>query len=218
VKGGEKVAKGQSLANLDAREIDTQISQLKANRNRAATRVEQAQRVLSMYRKTVPKDLSRARFDAEAALSSYNDAVTNAQRIKKLFAEKLVSTKDNDAATLAVKLTKAKLNDAQAVVVQAQANMQKINVAEGGLKDASAAVAATDPAIEQALVQKSYANLCAPFAGIIFTKAIELGEMVTPNKEVFVLSDTSVMDIKVYVHEETLGKIMASRCGLYSTP
>ena len=51
-------------------------------------------------------------------------------------------------------------------------------------------------ALEQTVIQAAYALLRAPFDGIITSRNVEPGEVVTPSREVLSLADLSRVDLK----------------------
>jgi HlyD family secretion protein len=56
-------------------------------------------------------------------------------------------------------------------------------------------------------IQLKYTQLQAPFKGIITSRDVEPGEVVTPGREVISISDLSEVDLKVFVGEKEIGKV-----------
>ena len=56
-----------------------------------------------------------------------------------------------------------------------------------------------------------YTQLKAPFSGIVISRNVEPGEVVTPGREVLTLSDLSRVDLKIFVDETEIGKVKPGR-------
>ena len=85
--------------------------------------------------------------------------------------------------------------------------MKRIEVAERDVDAARAAVDAARAALDLAEIQLGYTELRAPFDGIIVSRNIEPGEVVSPGQEVFSISNLSEVDLKVFVPETEIGKV-----------
>ena len=75
------------------------------------------------------------------------------------------------------------------------------------MEAARALVAAARAALDQAAIQLDYTQLKAPRAGVITSRNIEPGEVVTPGREVLTLSDLATVDLKIFVDETQIGKV-----------
>jgi len=94
-----------------------------------------------------------------------------------------------------------------AALRQAKSNLQKITIAEQDVKAAVARVEAAKASLSLADTQLKYTQLRAPFGGIITSRDVEPGEVVTPGREVISIADLSEVDLKVFVGEEEIGKV-----------
>jgi HlyD family secretion protein len=56
-------------------------------------------------------------------------------------------------------------------------------------------------------LQLSYTELTAPFEGIVTSRNVEIGEVITPGREVLTLADLSEVELKIYVDETEIGKV-----------
>jgi len=90
---------------------------------------------------------------------------------------------------------------------QALSNLRKIEAIEKEIGAAKAQVKATEAAFGLAKIQLGYTLLQAPFNGIITSRNIEPGEVVSPSREVFTLSDLSKVDLKIFVDGTEIGKV-----------
>jgi RND family efflux transporter MFP subunit len=72
---------------------------------------------------------------------------------------------------------------------------------------AKALVLSAKAALDLTEIQLAYTELRAPFDGIIVSRNVEPGEVVSSGQEVLTLSDLSNVDLKVFVDETEIGKV-----------
>ncbi len=75
------------------------------------------------------------------------------------------------------------------------------------MEAASARVKANEAALKLAEIQLSYSILKAPFSGVITGRNVELGEVVSSGREVISMADLSMVDLKIYVDEKSIGRV-----------
>jgi HlyD family secretion protein len=207
VKEGEVVAKDQVLAELDPSELKARQDQAKANLERARRVQEQAGTMQSLYRETLPADVLRAEANLKALRSTAEDSRKNAARYEQLFSRGVVTEKERDTVRLRADTDRERLAEAEAVLVQARSNLRKIEASKKDLESARSAAEAARATLEQAVIQSGYAKLSAPFAGIITSRNVEPGEVVTVGREVLTVTDLSTVDLKIFVGETEIGKV-----------
>ena len=101
----------------------------------------------------------------------------------------------------------AKMEEAKAALLQAKSNLNKIDAMEKEIAAAQAQVKAGQAAAEQAQLQLGYCRLAAPYQGIITSRNIEPGEVITPSRQVLTLSDLSSVKLKIFVGETEIGRV-----------
>jgi len=207
VKEGETVAKDQVLAELDPSELKARQDQAKANLERSLRVQEQAGTMQSLYRETLPADVLRAEANLKALRSSAEDSRKNAARYEQLFSRGVVTEKERDTVRLKADTDRERLAEAEAVLVQARSNLKKIVAAQKDLESARSAAEAARATLDQAAIQSGYAKLSAPFAGIVTSRNVEPGEVVTAGREVLTVTDLSTVDLKIFVGETEIGKV-----------
>ncbi len=179
------------------------------------------------------QDVERARQAWLATESLWEEARKNKERYDKLFARGVVSEKEWDAVRVKYETThreyqraseaydlvkegprqetiataQARLAEGEAVLAQARSNLKKIEAGKRDVDSARAQVRAAQASLAQAQIVLAYAELRAPFGGIITSRNVEPGEVVTPSREVLTLADLSQVDLKVYVAETEMGKV-----------
>jgi len=179
------------------------------------------------------QEIARAQQAMQSAASVMEDAKKNATRYESLFKKGLVSDKEWDTVRLryevalreyersretfelaregnraeTIRTAEAKVAEGEALLKQAQSNLIRVEAAKKEVGAARAVVAAARAALEQTEIQLEYTRLKAPRPGIVTSRSIEPGEVVTPGREVFTLSDLETVDLKIFVDETQIGNV-----------
>ena len=179
------------------------------------------------------QDVERAKQGMQSAASVTEDAKKNLARYENLFRKGTISEKELDAVRLrydtalreyergretydlaregsraeTIRTGEARVAEGQAVLTQARSNLPRVDAAKREVEAGRAAVAATRAALDQAAIQMDYAQLKAPGPGIITSRNVEPGEVVTPGREVLTLSSLATVDLKIFVDETEIGKV-----------
>jgi HlyD family secretion protein len=90
---------------------------------------------------------------------------------------------------------------------QAQSNLNKITATEKEVAAAGARVESVKAALELAEIQLRHTALKAPFSGVITSRSVEPGEVISPGREVLSLADLERVDLKIFVDETEIGKV-----------
>jgi HlyD family secretion protein len=225
-----------STKNLDRLELVLEITQriLPAEVERAEASVEALKAQLhELETGHRSQDIEQARLAYLAAKVTMEDAGRDKKRHDRLFSEKIISETVRDAAALRYETTtkeyerakekydlikegfrketiqtaRARLAEGEAVLNQARSNLKKIDAAKGDVGVARAQVQAARAAVHLAETQLRYTQLKAPFKGVITSRNVEPGEVVVPGREILSLSDLSIVDLKIFVHETEIGKV-----------
>lgn len=179
------------------------------------------------------QEIERARLAMESASSVLEDAKKNLRRYENLFSKGTISEKELDAVRLrhetaireyersretydlaregsrteTIRTAEARLAEGRAALAQARSNLLRIDAARKDVEAARAGVSAARAAVDQASILLEYANLKAPGPGIITSRSVEPGEVVTPGREVLTLSQLTTVDLKIFVNETEIGKV-----------
>ena len=188
---GDKIKKGQMLAELDRDEIQARVDQARAQ-------MEASSASLSGTR----ADLERAKVDAEGPdVPMLKRAYNRAQGMAK---EGVVSASALDDAekNYVMSVNKQNVSKAQLRVLQA-----KIGQAEGQ-------VAQDRANLKQLEEQLSYTTIESPIDGIVLSRDVEIGDAVSSilvlgssATLVMTLGDTSEVYVKGKVDESDIGKV-----------
>lgn len=207
VREGQTVVKDQVLAELDAAEFQSRSEQAKAGLDRSVKTVQQLETILGIYEKTLPADVVRAEAAVTNARKIMDDARKNRERYDALYQKRVVAEKERDAVKLQYDTAESRLTDAEAALKQAQSNLQKLKATQEDIAGAQAQVKQARSALDQTVIQSAYTVLKAPFNGVITSRNVEPGEVVSPSREVLTLADLSRVDLKIFVDETEIGKV-----------
>lgn len=207
VKEGQQVEKDQILAELDMSEFQARDEQAKANLEKAVKGRQQQETLLSIYSKTLPDDVVRAQANVSAVRDLVEDARRNNARYEQLFSRGVVSAKERDSVKLNYDTARARLLEAETILQQAKSNLGRIELTKKEIAASEATAKGAKAALDQTGIQLKYTQLVAPIKGVITSRNVEPGEVVTPGREVMTLSDLSTVDLKIFVDETEIGKV-----------
>ncbi len=191
VDAGDKIKKGQLLAQLDKEEIQAQVEQ-----SRAALAASQASQ------KGAEADYERAKVDAEGPdvplLKRAYDRATGMAR------DGVVSTSALEDAQKNYEMSLNKQN-----VSKAQLTVLKARIAQS-----QAQVARDQANLKQLDEQLSYTDIIAPIDGVLLSRDVEIGDAVSSilvlgssATLVMTLGDISEVYVKGKVDESDIGKV-----------
>lgn len=194
---GDRVDKGQIIAELETAELDAIIGQRRAELKLAEAR-------LAAFDTLAPEEEARAqadvrRFAAEAELAS-----EERNRQQALFERLLAPRATTEAAHERHLVAQAQLESARrALEVARTGNMER-------RKQAGADVERARAGLESALVDRSFTVLRAPIPGIVASVSTQEGETIAAglSAPTFVtIVDLDRLQLNVYVDEVDIGRI-----------
>jgi HlyD family secretion protein len=86
-------------------------------------------------------------------------------------------------------------------------NLKKIETAWQDVEQARSQIEVAESAVALAAINLDYTLLRAPFGGTVISRNVEPGEVVTSGREVLTLADLSTVHLKIFVDEQSLGKV-----------
>ena len=199
VQEGEAVEAGQILARLDTTTLNLQLMQAKAQ---LAVQQQSLQRLKNGSR---PEEINQAKANLNAAQADAQYATQQFQRMQSVHA----STDQNAVSKSDLEAARARYQSAQAKAIVAQ-NNYRLTQAGPRKEDIDAAAAQTDAGKAQvALLEQRLkdAELKAPIAGVVRSRLIEVGDMVSPQKAAFTIALTQPKWIRIYIPETDLSRI-----------
>jgi HlyD family secretion protein len=191
VDAGDRVKKGQLLAQLDKEEISAQVAQSSAGLQAAEASLKSAQ-----------ADFERAKVDAEGP---------DVPLLKRAYERATGMAKEGVVSTSA--LEDAQKNYEMALNKQ-NASKAQVTVLKAKIAQAEAQVAQDKANLEQLKEQLSYTDIISPIDGVILSRNVEMGDAVSSilvlgssATLVMTLGDTSEVYVKGKVDESDIGKV-----------
>lgn len=223
----ENLAKLRAMLSLYKKTLPAEVSRAEANVSALKSRLHELE---AGYR---AQEVAQARRTFEAARFTMENAKKDKLRFDKLYARKIVSEKERDVMHLkyetalknyqkakeelsllkegfrkeSIEVAKARLAESRAVLRQAKSNLEKIAITERDVEIARAQLDRAKAALNLADIQLEYTQLRAPFKGIVTSRDVEPGEVVTPGREVISIADLSEVYLKVFVGEKEIGRV-----------
>ncbi len=220
---GVPLTNGVTLSGTnDAR---AQLAGAQANYDRAKVAYEQASTA----------DLAFAQAQVDKAKADYDKAQADLDRMKPLAAKAEISQQELDSYTAASRVAASELQSAQekltaaresigiardqqnaaqaqvqsaeALVRQAQANRSQVSMRTADAAAAAASVAQARANLEAAELDLSYATITAPTDGVVTRKSVEVGEIIQPGQELFVLVPLNDVWVTANFKETQLAKV-----------
>ncbi|MFQ5560472.1 MAG: efflux RND transporter periplasmic adaptor subunit [Nitrospinota bacterium] len=191
VTEGRRVQAGQTLIEIDSREVKAKLRQAQAGLESAKKQLDEVNTGISQA-KTRKKQ-------AEAELSL---AETTFSRFKKLHKEKAVSDQQFDSARAALRVAEEVVNGAS----------QKIDELVSKKERSKATIEKASSSVEEVKVMKSFSIIKAPFNGVIVQKYMDVGSLASPGAPLLSLENPEGFRLEINVREEefasrvTLGK------------
>ncbi len=178
---GDRVKKGQLLAEIESPETDQQLLQARAELAQAQANLVQSRAALAKG----GSDLNQARANLLIALQTWS-------RWKTLVRQGAVSQQDADTRYATYKANLASVQSAQ----------NTVRVDEANVNATQATVNSNIANLQRYSVLKSYEKVTAPFTGIITARNVNAGVLITPgtgntNTSLYTIAGYDNVDVNV---------------------
>ncbi len=213
-------------AQLEAAQLEREQSQgdtvgrvAQAEANVAAAMAQLSQAEAQQMQAQAELDL--ARLDRDRSQQLVNQGAIPQQQFDQ--AQTRVSMAEATVASrkAVVAAAQRQVTAAQAVLTQAETSRlnpeirtaqitalnQQLAVAQSQVKTAQAEVANAQAAKQQLLAQRQYLNIVSPLTGVVETRSVEPGEVVTTGKTVMTLIDLDQIYLRGFIPEGDIGKV-----------
>lgn len=196
VSEGESVTNGQPVALLDKVELEQELAM-----RQASAQTVQAE-LAELEAGTRPEEIDQAAAALEIAKAEALRVDSEFARQKELFAQKVISPREFEAAEAANRIAQEKVREAEArwTLLRKGPRAETILAARSRLEQAKQAVALAETRL-------GYAVLQAPLAGIVLAEGIENGEYVVPGTPVVTVGDLDRVWLRAYINETDLGRV-----------
>ncbi|MBP1626795.1 MAG: secretion protein HlyD family protein [Holophagaceae bacterium] len=215
VEDNQPVKEGQSLVDLDPRDLQAKVDQARAALVQAQSQVEVAKaehlRATVSYAQAKGSDLEAAQATLEARRSSYEKAKVDYQRMTPLAERQEISALSYDAYRNQAEVNEGEWKVAQRRLnsLRQEAEARKANVAaqEARLAQAQAGIAQAKANLEALELQLSYTRITAPVEGVVTRKFVETGQVVQPGQGMMTLVPLHQTWITANYKETQLAKV-----------
>ncbi len=218
---GDLVQKGQIMVKLDDAQILAKVNQARSAVNVIKAQLKAAQTELSVFKKNVPLKIDSAKAainhaDAEVAssLATEKQMLKDAERFRELLRTETVERRRSEQADLSWKVARAQYTTAQAARIQsekllaeAELGRDQIKAKENDVNALAAQVMQAEAVLEEQQSKLNDLIIRAPATGMITTRIVDNGEMVTAGSPLFDIVDLDQLYLKVYVPENEIGKV-----------
>ncbi len=158
------------------------------------------------------RDLASGQRQAEAGLNEARQAVSEVDnaiaaakaqldlteltfnRMKDLYDKRSISTQEFDDVSMKLKVARANHQMARSKREQLQARIRQ-----------------AEAAVENASITRTYAEVKAPFAGVVTEKRVEPGNLAAPGQPLLVIEQAGAYRLEAAVDESRLGSIRAGQ-------
>jgi len=194
---GDRVAKGQVVAELEKADLEALVSQREAE-------LDLARAGLAAVDSLLPKEIEKAKLEVTESEATYKLAESVLGRTRQLYQKNAVSQDELDQAEERHSVSKVRVASARKALELAETRYAEDS------RQARAEVARAASALENARVQLSYATISAPIDGVIASVSTEEGETVAAGMQAptFVtIIDLERLQVDAYVDEVDVGKV-----------
>lgn len=172
VKPGDFVKKGERLIRLESNEFKTRFERAQQGLLSAEANREQVKKMI---------DSANARF---------NKAESQFDRVKKLFKDNVLSTRE--------------LEQAESDFLQAEAELKQ---SKQGLEVSDASVKQAQKLVEEAQISLDYTDIRATEDAEIARRLVEPGDIAVPGKTLLIVQTVGNMRLEAFVRESLISRI-----------
>ncbi len=198
---GDTVKKGSLIARISSRNQKSGVLEAKASVDQSKAAISAAKAAISgalASMKTAEATIARAsatiaqaKAATKEAQANYAAARSEFDRVKGLYAKRILTKSQYDKAEAAMRSTLARVESAKAQQKSAEAERvaavsrlssakAALSSAKANLSSAKASLNSSKANLSKAGVQLGYTEILAPYSGIVTERLVELGEVVAP--------------------------------------
>ncbi|MCL6477811.1 MAG: HlyD family efflux transporter periplasmic adaptor subunit, partial [Peptococcaceae bacterium] len=206
VKEGQRVKKGDLLAEQDDSDLRIQYQQQLAS-------LKAAEAKLALARAgSTQEEISQSEENVNMARITYEQSKSNYERYSSLYAQGAVSAADKESAENDYKLAEAKYNQAQAQLAALRAGNRPEDI-----MSAEASVESARAQLEQAKNNLDSAKLIAPNDGVIGLVSAVVGQRTngagssSSSEDGFITLISDRLRVRAQVNEADIGRVAAGQ-------
>lgn len=206
VKEGDTVKMGQVIARIDNRDLIAKANQAQAGIDALQAQLSQAGTLTSLQDRTVQESLNSAQAQLEKAEFDMNQSEKDYSRFKELFAQGAVAQQVLDNYQLKYQVAKSTYAQAKSAVAAAEASLLQSQINRDNEVSAKNKVAQAEASLREVQVYIDETQIVAPIDGIVTTKYVEAGEMVSTGTPIVAIQDPLDNWVNIKVKETELGQ------------
>ncbi|HEX5691974.1 MAG TPA: efflux RND transporter periplasmic adaptor subunit, partial [Roseiflexaceae bacterium] len=200
VQAGDRVSQGAELARVQPNEYAVKVKQAESSVAEAKSSLDSGKAQLAEAQSSVASGKAQV---AEAA-TAREKARLDWERAKTLFASQSMTKTDYDAAQAQFDAAEAKHAAAQAQLAMLEA---KARSAGAQIEVLNARISNSEARSSEAAIPLRDTALRAPLSGIVLSRSVETGALVSPGKAGFVIADLSSVKAVFGVPDLTVNKL-----------
>ena len=210
VEEGNSLKKGQAFARLDCSLFEVEVKLAQSARDQAEAALEQAKAELA---KAIAGPRKQEIDEARALVEEYKAvsllAETDLARNQNLIGKNAVSQSGLDSALSTRDVATSRLVRAEASLslLEEGTRQEDLDSARAAVTQAEAALTQAEATLERARISLADTELLAPNDGILLTRVVEPGAMVSAGQTVATLSLRDVVWAYIFLEEPDLGKV-----------
>jgi HlyD family secretion protein len=198
------VKRGQLLAKLDPRNLESAVANAKAQLAAAQARVRSAEAEI----KTHAANLNSSRANLQGAVVSRDNAKLQLDRASQLSQRGLQAKNDYDTAKANYDSAVARYDQAAAALEQVEAQSAST---DAQIAQAKAGLQQSEADLERSQVNLEYANIFSPVDGIVISRDVDVGQTIAASMSAPTLfniaTDLSQMQVKASIDEADIGSV-----------
>ncbi|WP_196603828.1 HlyD family secretion protein [Pectinatus haikarae] len=206
VSEGEQVKKGQVLARIDKRDIAAQIIQAKANIKALQAQKKQASLNTLLQGKTTEAAARNANAQLEKAETDFSLAKSDFHRYSSLLSANAISEQTVDSYRNKLEEAAAAYRQAQANLDSSNAGLLQKNVDQADEENIDEKIEQAQAALKEIEISLDETEIRAPFDGIISSKYVDEGTMMSTGMPIVSVQDPLSNWINMKVKETDLPK------------
>jgi len=204
---GSRVRTNEVLAEIDARDYQSQVAQQELNLELLKAKIQQAQNQLAWAQDTYPTQLRAAKTNLAKVASDLEFAEKEFFRRKELLEAEQLSQQQFDQAKNRLDVARAALNREREAVATAEANLRQIQLAEDALEVQKRQLFVETERLNQMRIILDKYTIRSPCNCTVQTRLIRAGEYVNPGTGIATLLDPLDKHVRIYVPVPDLGRV-----------
>ncbi len=199
---GDFVEKGKLIARISSENQKSGLAQAKASVSQANASISGAVASTNEAKAAINRSaatITQAQAATKEAQANYTVARSEFNRVKGLYAKRILTRSQYDKAEAAMRSTLARVEASKASEKAAKAervaSVSGLSSAKANLASAKAGLSSSKATLAKAGEQLGYTEVIAPYSGIVIERHVELGEVVSSGKPI--MTGISLAEMRV---------------------